>query len=264
MTNAGFLVNTPNVYIASTNRIKLHLQVEELLQDSDGVVRRLHSVANGSWVGVDLPVVTTLVGLVAEEVDLLEALVLHVLKSVGLVPAGREHVKGDLAANGVGQAVVGKVLLESIDKGLSDLVLLVVLFKLVSLLGRGVSAHRRYVDHTVSELNKSASSDGNVDVGQVAQDELDKLVVLVVADPVDERLRRKLLTQLVSGQAVFRKTVVEVLQHALAQLLHLLGQVTATNKANHHLLSQGLQSFSHLVGDLQPGGSQSSVNIEQH
>lgn len=84
-----------------------HLQVEKLLQLSNGLLRAGDAVTNGARVLEDLVVVAALVGLVAEEVDgaVLDAadLVLgfDVLQAVGLVPASGEDVKGDLAADGV-------------------------------------------------------------------------------------------------------------------------------------------------------------------
>ena len=59
---------------------------EELFADADGVVRRRHSVPDRARVLKDLVVVPTGHGLVPEEVDFLEALVLHEAQSVRLVP----------------------------------------------------------------------------------------------------------------------------------------------------------------------------------
>jgi len=47
----------------------------------------------------------TLLGLVSKEVDLLESLVFEMPEAVALVPALREHVDGNLAANGERQAL---------------------------------------------------------------------------------------------------------------------------------------------------------------
>ena len=65
-------------------------------------------MTGGSWVVVDFIVVSALICLVAEEVNRcirhtagLLGLVLEVLKAVGLVPAGREDVEGNLATDGV-------------------------------------------------------------------------------------------------------------------------------------------------------------------
>lgn len=81
------------------------LQLKELLDDAHGISRAVDSVANGSGVGVDFIVVAARVGLVTEEVDVLVldaallGIFLKVAKAVGLVPAGREDIEGDLTAN---------------------------------------------------------------------------------------------------------------------------------------------------------------------
>lgn len=59
---------------------------EELLEKLHGVLRACDGVSDGARILVDLLVVATGAGLVAEEVDLLEALRLDVLQAVGLVP----------------------------------------------------------------------------------------------------------------------------------------------------------------------------------
>lgn len=83
---------------------------------------------------VDLIVVAARVRLVAKEVDVGPPFRLDVLQRVRLVPTLGEDVKGDLSADGVGQAVVGELLLESSDERLADVVLCVIRFELVSLL----------------------------------------------------------------------------------------------------------------------------------
>ena len=100
------------------NKLNNRLKVEQLLQLSDGLLGAGHAVAHGARVLEDLVVVAALVSLVAEEVDgaVLDAadllLGFDVLQAVGLVPAGREDVEGDLAADGV---AVGEIMLAGID-----------------------------------------------------------------------------------------------------------------------------------------------------
>lgn len=85
----------------------MYLEIKELLEDADGVLRAGDRVPDGAGVGVDLVVVAALKGLVAEEVDVLVGdaigllgIVLDVPEAVGLVPASGEDVEGNLASNG--------------------------------------------------------------------------------------------------------------------------------------------------------------------
>ena len=145
-------------------------------------------MADGSWVFVDFVIISTLVRLVAKEVDFLEVFVSHVLQAVSLVPSSRENVKRDLATNGVSQAEVWELFLQGINELFSDFVLLVEDFVVVTLLGGSVSSNRRNIDHTVSELNESASSDWKINIRQVTQDELDKLVESLKLEELEERI----------------------------------------------------------------------------
>lgn len=135
----------------------LVLGQEELLKLLEGVVRRGDGVADRPLVLEDLVVVSALVRLhvslrqcvplgwthlVAEEVDVGEALVGDVVERVGLVPACAlaqvrccillpvrtvgEDVEADLTADREGQAEVSKLLSELLEHGLSDTVDLVV------------------------------------------------------------------------------------------------------------------------------------------
>lgn len=65
---------------------------------------------------------------------------LEVLERKRLVPAGWEHVEGDLAADAVGEAVVRELLLERLDKRRADLGLLVKLLEVLALLDAAVRA----------------------------------------------------------------------------------------------------------------------------
>lgn len=94
---------------ASTGAVQnpILLQLEELPELLHRLLGPLDRVADRPGVLVDLVVVPALEGLVAKEVDRrvsdpsrLLGLVLEVLKAVGLVPACREDVEGDLAADG--------------------------------------------------------------------------------------------------------------------------------------------------------------------
>ena len=57
-------------------------------------------------------------------------------------------------------------------------------------------------------LPPDAPLDGNVQIRQVVQDEVDQRLVLLLAEPVDKGLRRELLALLVRRQPVLREAVV--------------------------------------------------------
>ena len=61
-----------------------------------------------------------LVCLVTKEVDLLEALVLDMSQTIGLVPPSGEDIKRYLSPDGVGKVVIGKLLPEDFHKGSTD------------------------------------------------------------------------------------------------------------------------------------------------
>lgn len=237
-------------------------------------------MANGSLVAEDLVIVAALECLVSEEVDLLVSdsvgllgLVLEVAQTVSLIPAGGEDVEGNLAADGeaacmllagaqaeggenefkigkrkssgIRKSQVAEFLLENSNELLSDLGILIVGLELVSLLGAGVSADGADVDHAVTELNKGSSLDGDVQVGNVVQDKVGKLLVLILTNPLDEAVGGERLTQLVCGQAVLGEAVVEEGgdRHAggLAELLLLLDEVGAADEANGAFAAEGLE-----------------------
>lgn len=181
---------------------------------------------------------------------LLLGLGLEVIEAVGLVPALGEDVERNLATNGEAvvrvrkrfgqsalypyfslcirlhlfqgptkkkgsnysrQTKVGKLLLERLDKLDADLVHLVVGVEVLALLRRGVPADGRDVDHAVAELEEGTTLDGDLEVGDVVQDEAHELLVAVLADPGDEAGRRQRLAALESRQPVLREAVVKQL-----------------------------------------------------
>ena len=144
-------------------------------------------------------------------------------------------------------------LLESCHKLLPDLGLVVKGVKVVPLLGGSVPADGADVDHAVAELDKGAPLDGDVEVGDVVQAEVDELLVLLLADPLDEAVGRQGLAELEGRQAVLGETVVEEGDDGdagdLADLLLLLGEVGAAHEADGALLAESLEEEEHLIGD---------------
>lgn len=84
------------------------------------------------------------------------------------------------------QAKVGESGLDVLDKLLANAVLEIVLLVLVALLDAGVTTNWADIDHAVAELDKGTALLGDLEVGNVVQDELDELLVGLLADPLDE------------------------------------------------------------------------------
>lgn len=77
-------------------------------------------------------------------------------------------------------------LLEHSDELLTDLGVFVVLLEVVSLLSAGVTADRADVDHAVAELDKGSALDRNVEISDVVENEVGKLLVLLLTNVLDE------------------------------------------------------------------------------
>ena len=65
---------------------------------------------------------THLVSLVTEKMDLLEALVLDMPQTVGLVPSSGEDIERDLSPDGVSEVVVGEFFPQDFHEGGPDFV----------------------------------------------------------------------------------------------------------------------------------------------
>lgn len=236
-----------------------------------------NTVADRARVLVDLVVVAALVGLVAEEVDggVLDAIWLlgiglEVLEAVGLVPAGWEDVEGDLTADGVAvllllelgrmrcewrgvlrQANIRKLLAEHIHKRLADLVLQIVLLVLIPLLRTRITPNGANIDHPIPELDKRAPLNRNIQIRNIMQDELDQLLIPILANPIDEALARQQRAQLVRRQPVLGEAEVEArrdAQRRRAQLLLLLHEVRAAHVAHGDFLAKVCEHLDHLGG----------------
>lgn len=143
-------------------------------------------------------------------------------------------------------------LLESCDELLSYSGLLVESLEVVSLLGAGITTNRGDIDHAISEFNKGSTLDGDIQIGNVVQTEVDELLVLVLANPLDEAVGLQRLAELESGQSVLGEAEVEeggdIDAGGLAELFLLLGEVGAANVAGRTLGAESLQEFENLGG----------------
>lgn len=150
------------------------------------------------------------------------------------------------------QSQVAETLLESLDELLSNSSLLVESLKVVSLLCASIATNRGDIDHAVSELNKGSALDGDIQIGDVVQAEVDELLVLVLANPLDEAVGLQRRAKLEGRQSILGEAEVEELGDAhaggLAELLLLLSEVGAADVASRALGAEGLKESENLGG----------------
>lgn len=142
-----------------------------------------------------------------------------------------------------------KPLPQLLDKQLAHAVLLVVFFVLVALGDARVAADGRDVDHAVAELDEGAALDGDVEVGDVVQHEAHQLLVLLLANVLDEAVGGQLLAQAVGRQAVLGEAKVEEgrdVDGRRAELLLLLDEVGAADEADGDFLAEAREEVEHL------------------
>ena len=132
-------------------------------------------------------VVSTLVALVTPEVDLV-VILLHKLKTEGLVPALWEYVERDLAANAVPQTHICELLLEDRDKVAPYVVLLIVGLEVIALFAGARPAHWRNIEHSSASLHMDGGLNRNVELVDVIEAELNHVVDPVFSQVVLQRL----------------------------------------------------------------------------
>lgn len=149
----------------------------------------------------------------------------------------------------VRETEVAKLLLKSRDELLADLVLQVELLVRIPLLDTRVPPNGADVDHAVPELDEGSPLDGDVEVGDVPQAEVDELLVGLLADVLDEAVGGQGLAQLVGRQAVLGEAPVEErddVDLVGAQLLLLLDEVGAADETDGALLAEAREEGEHL------------------
>jgi len=105
---------------------------EEFCENADSIIRSSHFMANCARVCIDFMVVAAWLALITEEMKFIKVF-LNELQTIALIPALRENIKGDLATNRKGQ-VITKLSSQFFYKGLTNICLMIILFKFVTLL----------------------------------------------------------------------------------------------------------------------------------
>ena len=190
---------------ASMNFLTSKLNVEKFLELCGCVIWGCDRMANCSRIAVDLIVVATLICPVAKEVDCSVinptgelGFVLEMLQAICLIPTSREDIEGYLTTNWVSavsispiwsvlvcnntnysrQAQTRELLLQCSYERLPNLVLLIIPFKLISLLYTYISANRTNIHHAIPELHKRAPLYRDIQVCNIMQNKLYQLLVL--------------------------------------------------------------------------------------
>lgn len=106
------------------------------------------------------------------------------------------------------------------------------LFEFIPLLDARIPPHRANINHAVTELHKSTALLRQAEVCNVLEAEIDQVLVLLLAEPVDEAVAGERLSETVGRQAVFGKAEVEEggdRRRGGAELLLLLPEIGAAD-----------------------------------
>ena len=121
-------------------------------------------------------IVSSFISLVSKEINLI--IFLEESQAISLVPSYWEHIKTDLATNGIFDSKIRELFQKYIDEFLPDKVFFIVLFEIIPFSLRTVSTNGRDVDKSCPVFNKGAPLDRNIDIGKVVKAKSDELFQL--------------------------------------------------------------------------------------
>lgn len=104
--------------------------------------------------------------------------------------------------------------------------------ELIPLLHTGITSNGADINHAIAELNKGTTLFGQLDVGNITKAEISELLVLLLAEPLDEAVAVEGLAQAPGHEAVLGEAEIEQSGHfssGIAQLLLLLNVVRAAD-----------------------------------
>lgn len=81
--------------------------------------------------------------------------------------------------------------------------------KLVTLIHAGITTNGANIDHAIAELNKGTALLWQLDLGNVSKAEVCQLLVLLLAEPLDEAIAGKRLAEAVGHQTIFGEAKVK-------------------------------------------------------
>mmetsp|Transcript_2955 Transcript_2955/g.4933 ORF Transcript_2955/g.4933 Transcript_2955/m.4933 type:complete len:208 (-) Transcript_2955:13-636(-) len=201
------------------------LQTEQGCDLGHSVGGVLHTVADHTRMGINLVVIATSEGFVAEEMNFVELAIVNVIQAVGLVPALRKHVERYLAANGELQLQMSKFVLHRLDHVLANVVGQVEHFISITLLLAAVTTNRRDVEHTRAKLHESSSLNRNVQVSDVPQGKIDNCLNIIFSQECVDSLFTNQFSILIGNKAILRKAIINLANNVIAELLFLFHQI---------------------------------------
>lgn len=150
------------------------------------------------------------------------------------------------------QPQIRKLLPQHTHERLADLMFQIIDLILVPLGGTSISPNRTDIDHAIPKLHKRAPLDGDIQIRDVVQDEVDQLLEPGLAEPLDEGVCCEGLAEFEGREAVLREAVVEeggyVCIGGLAELFLLFYEVGTTDEADCYFLSEGVEEGKHFGG----------------
>lgn len=185
-------------------------------------------------------------------------------EAVRLIPPLGEHIEADLPSDGELQPQRIKTLPARLHKLFPYMLLLIILEKLLALLLRAVTADWANVEHPVAELDKGAALNGDVEIGDVVEAEVDECLEVGLAQVVLDALDGDELAVLVGGQPVLAEHVVDLLGDVLANLLADLGEIGSTDNANGNAFAEVLEEFDHLGRRRVAGLGEGPINVKKY
>mgnify|MGYP007122278508 CR=1 FL=1 len=207
-------------------------------------------------------VISSFEGFISEEIHVLE--LLEEAEAVGLVPSLWENIETDLAANRELKIEVRELLLEGFNEFLSNLVLFVVSLVLIAFFLVAVSSNRAHVDQACSVFNEGASFDWDVQVSDVFQAEIDKLLESIFSELVFDALDGEHFPFLQRIETVLRESKVHGIDDFFSDLLFDFLKIGASNDSDVMFLLESFERVDHVLLNWVSWLCQSAIDVEKH
>mmetsp|Transcript_13087 Transcript_13087/g.15804 ORF Transcript_13087/g.15804 Transcript_13087/m.15804 type:complete len:218 (+) Transcript_13087:337-990(+) len=191
----------------------------------------------------DLVIIATLICLVAKEMNLL--VVFQETEAICFIPALREHVKANLATDGICEVVIRELLLECFHHLLPHPSTLIKLLELIAFFLTAVASNRRYVEHASTEFDEGPSLDGDLEIRDIVENEVDKLLQFLLAQEILQALLSKQSSSLRCDKSVLREKIFVLVGSIFTDLFLDLNQVRASDDPNVNSLAKFLHELEH-------------------